>query len=51
MVDMNIYTQNLLVCNTVHYIYDMDLRNFLFVIQDLKQEYKNHMAQLSFQSL
>ena len=37
MTDMSIYTRNLPVCNSVHYIYVTGLRNFFFVLQDLTE--------------
>ena len=38
LLDMNIYTQNLLVCNSSHYIYVTGLCNFFFVFKILLTE-------------
>ena len=35
LMEMNIHTQNLLVCNSGQYIYIKGLFNFFFVLQDL----------------
>ena len=49
LVDMNIYTWNILVCNSGQYIYVMGWCNFLFVLQDLIDRINSYFQRIAFQ--
>ena len=48
LIDMNIHTLNLPVCNSGQYIYAMGLRNVLFVLQDLIHRINSHFQSIAF---
>ena len=48
LIDMNINTLNLPVCNSGQYIYAMGLRNVLFVLQDLIHRINSHFQSIAF---
>ena len=47
LIDMNISTQNLLVCNSGQYV--TDLSNFFFVVQDLIDRINSYFQRIAFQ--
>ena len=49
LIDMNIHTQNLSVCNSGQYIYITDLCNFFFVLQDLIDRINSYFQRIAFQ--
>ena len=48
LIDMNIYTQNLLVCNSCQHAYVTDLCNFFFVLQDLIDRINSYFQRIAF---
>ena len=48
-MDMNIYTQNLPVCNSGQHTYVMGLFNFFFVLQDLIDRIDSYFQRIAFQ--
>ena len=49
LVDMNVYTRNLPVCNSGPYIYITRLFNFFFVLQDLIDRINSYFQRIVFQ--
>ena len=48
-IDMNIYTQNLLVCYFGRHTYVMGLFNFFFVLQDVIDRIDSYFQRIPFQ--
>ena len=48
-IDMNIYAQNLLVCNSGQDTYITGLFNFFFVLQDLIETIDSYFQRIAFQ--
>ena len=48
-IDMNIYTQNLPVCNSGQHTYVTGLFNFFFVLQDLIDRISSYFQRIAFQ--
>ena len=48
LIDMNIYTQNLLVCNSRQYTYVTGLFNSFFVLQDLIDRIGSYFQRVAF---
>ena len=49
LIDMNIYTPNLPVCNFGLYTYVTGLYNFFFVVQDLFDRIDSYFERIAFQ--
>ena len=49
LIDMNIHTENLLVCNSGQYIYTTGLCNFFFVLQDLIDRINSYFQRIAFE--
>ena len=49
LIDMNIYTLNLPVCNSGLYTYVTGLYNFFFVLQDLIDRIDSYFQRIAFQ--
>ena len=49
LIDINIHTQNLLICNSGQYIYMTGLYNFFFVLQDLIDKIHSYIQGIAFQ--
>ena len=49
LIDMNINTRNLSVCNSGHYVYDTGLCNFFFVLRDLIDKINSYFQRIAFQ--
>ena len=49
LIDMNIHTWNLLVCNSGQYIYITGFCNFFFVLQDLIERINSYFQKIAFQ--
>ena len=47
-IDMNIYTNNLLVCNSGQHTYTTGLFNFFFVLQDLIDRIDSYFQRIAF---
>ena len=48
LIEMNIYTQNLPVCNSGQHTYVMGLFNFFFVLQDLIDRIDSYFQRIAF---
>ena len=49
LMNMNIHTQNLPVCNSGQYIYITGLCNFFFALQDLIDRINSYFQRIAFQ--